>query len=128
MNKSAMIQKYFNENQSKKFRPGIHDCATFVAEWVRLTTGKDLTQDLVGKYKTIQEGKDALLEKGFTSHIQIAQENFEQIPVAMAQVGDVAVIEERAFGIVAGQFIFVLKPSGIGTVKKSEATMAFRIS
>ena len=125
---SSMLIAYLDQVKATRFRPGNHDCAIFAAKWVEIVTGKDLTQGLIGKYRSIEEGKAALREMGFSDHIDLAAQHFDKMHPAFAQIGDVAVIENRAFGIVAGERVFVLRPDGLGHLPLSAAEKVFRLT
>ena len=127
MNKAAPLIEYLSEVKRRQFRPGSMDCALFAAEWVRRATGRDLTQGLRGKYRSIKRGQEMLREAGFDDHIAVANEHLQAIPPAMAGTGDIAVIDGEALGIVSADRVFVLRPDGLGHVKRRRATRAFRV-
>lgn len=127
MTTTEALHDFVDGIKTKPFRPGSHDCALFAAGWVRFLTGEDLTAGLRGKYKTLKKGQELLEAQGFKSHVDLAASRLSEIHPAFAQIGDVAVVDEDALGIVAGDFIYVLKPSGLATVSRLRATRAFQV-
>lgn len=127
MSRAGLLINYLTEVRGRKFRPGSMDCALFAAEWVRRATGRDLTQGLRGKYRSIRRGHELLREAGFEDHIAVADEHLQAIPPAMGGTGDIAVIDGEALGIVSADRVFVLRPDGLGHVKRRRATRAFRV-
>lgn len=112
----------------KKFRPGSHDCALFAAGAVKAMTGTDLARGWRSKYRSLKRGREMLAELGYADHVALAAAHLPEIPPAMAQVGDVAAVEEEgelALGIVQGERIWVLRPDGLGTVLLTDASRAF---
>lgn len=122
-----MLNDYLTEVRSRRFRPGEHDCAMFVAGWIERATGADLSEPWIGKYRTIEDGKAMLQEQGYADHADLAAEHFEEIPPSMAQTGDVAVVDGEALGVFGSDRIFVLHPNGLASVNRLRATRAFRL-
>lgn len=90
--------------------------------------------DYRGRYSTLAGGLRLLKRKGFGNHAELAASLFEEIPVAMASVGDIAAIKVDtggvyALGVVQGPRIYVVRPgeAGIGTVDLLAAERAFRV-
>ncbi len=129
--KNASLREYVNKARGKKFRPGVHDCATFAAGWVKECGGPDLMRGLRSKYKTLKSGRELAAQKGYTSELDVAVDNLKEVPRLMAQVGDVAWVDDgdsAGFGIVAGEIIFCLTPSGpMGHVALEKAARVFRV-
>lgn len=121
------LNSYLAECRKRRFRPGVHDCATFVAGWVKKATGTDYARGWRGKYRSIRKGEALLKGAGHADHIALAAAHLEQTPAAFAQTGDLAVIEGRALGIVSAERVFVLRPDGLGHVSLSKAERAFRV-
>ena len=117
------------ETAAEPFAPGKHDCALAAANAVKAMTGKDFARGFRG-YKTIAGGMKKLKAAGYEDHIALAAEHFEEIPPAMAQVGDIAVVQGDgglALAIVQGELIYVAAPGGRALVPLTSALRAFRV-
>lgn len=125
--READLNAYIAECRKRRFRPGVHDCATFVAGWVKKATGADYARGWRGKYRSLKKGQALLQEAGHADHVAFAAAHLEEIPAAFAQTGDLAVIGGRALGIVSAERVFVLRPDGMGHVSLSKAERAFRV-
>ena len=126
MSRDLELRTYLAETRAQVFRPGRFDCALFAAEWVRRVSGLDLADGWRGKYRSLDEGRKMIEAKGFASHVDMAAAELLEVPVAQARVGDVAVVDELAFGIVSGERIFVLRLDGLGSVPLLQAERMFR--
>ena len=127
MDRLSLLIAYAAEAGARPFRPGHHDCALFAAGWVKLATGQDLARGWRSTYRSLRRGQQLLEEAGFADHIALAAAHLPEIPPAFAQVGDVAVLETQAFGIVTGEMIYCLKPQGLGLVPRSAMRRAFQV-
>ena len=127
MDRLSLLIAYAAEAGSRPFRPGRHDCALFAAGWVKLATGQDLARGWRSTYRSLKRGQQLLEEAGFADHVALAAAHLPEIAPAFAQVGDLAVLEDQAFGIVAGEMIYCLKPEGLGLVPRSAMRRAFQV-
>lgn len=127
MDRVTMLNAYIEEVKATKFKPGRFDCAIFAAGWVERLTGKDLAARWQWQYKSLKAGKQLLREAGIASHIDLAASEFDEVPPALAQIGDIAVLEDEAFGIVAGETIYALRPDGVAIAHLTSAQRAFRV-
>jgi hypothetical protein len=123
---------YVHAVSARQFQWGQHDCALFAAGAVQAMTGEDFASKYRGRYKTLKGGFGLLKKAGFANHADMAASLLEEVHPSLAQVGDVAAIEENGaigLGIVQGERIYVLRPgtAGIGTVSRLEAMRAFRV-
>lgn len=112
------------------FRPGVHDCALFVAGAVAAMTGTDPARGWRGCYTTLRGGLRVLRRAGFADHVALVASRHRAKPVAMAQVGDIAVVpapDGSALGIVQGAGVYVLRPEGLAVVPLTAATAAFGV-
>lgn len=122
---------HLQERMHVPFDPGSLDCAIAAADAVYIITGEDHAAIYRGNYKTLAEGYRAIRKAGFVDHIEYAASLFEELPSALfAQAGDLAVIPDGeghdTLGIVQGENIYVMRPTGYGIVKLTMATRAFR--
>jgi hypothetical protein len=137
MTKQALITKTrgwrgrlassIQERRRKPFEWGVNDCGLFAADCVLAMTGVDLAEKLRGKYRTEEGAAKALRRIGLGSHVQLAEENFREIPPMEATLGDIAIIEKDSLGIVNGETVAVYSKKGIGFVPMSRILRAFRV-
>ena len=127
MDRLSQLITYAYEARARPFRPGRHDCALFAAGWVKLATGQDHARGWRSTYRSLKRGQQMLEEAGFADHVALAAAHLPEIAPAFAQVGDLAVLETQAFGIVAGEMIYCLKPQGLGLVPRSAMRRAFQV-
>lgn len=123
------LMAYLAAAAGRKFRPGRHDCALFVAGAVEAMTDVDHARGFRG-YRTLAEGQRKLAQKGHDDHVALAASRFEEVPPLMARPGDVAVVPVEggaALGIVQGASIYLVGPDGFGTVPLTAADRAFRV-
>jgi len=127
MERLSMLITYASEAGQRPFRPGRHDCALFAAGWVKLASGLDPARGWRSTYRSLRRGQQLLAKAGFADHVAFAAAHLSEIAPALAQVGDVAVLDDQAFGIVAGEMIYCLRPAGLGLVPRSQMRRAFKV-
>jgi hypothetical protein len=127
MDQLSSLIAYAAEAGARPFRPGRHDCALFAAGWVKLMTGQDLARGWRSRYRSLRGGQKLMEEAGFRDHVDLAAAHLPEIAPAFAQPGDLAVLKDDAFGIVAGEMIYCLKPEGLGLVPRGEVRRAFAV-
>jgi hypothetical protein len=127
MTRHEHLHLYLDAVRRLPFWPGKHDCGLFVAGWVEAITGVDHAAPYRGKYATDEQLSKLLAAHGFASHVDYIATLFEAIHPCRAQVGDLAVCENDAMGIVGGDRVFVLRPDGLGHLSRLKAERAFRV-
>jgi hypothetical protein len=127
MDRLSLLIAYASEAGTRPFRPGRHDCALFAAGWVRIATGQDHARGWRSTYRSLKRGQQLLEEAGLADHVALAAAHLPEIASAFAQIGDLAVLDDQAFGIVAGEMIYCLKPQGLGLVPRSTMRRAFQV-
>ena len=127
MDRLSLLIAYAAEAGQKPFRPGRHDCALFAAGWVKLSTGKDHARGWRSSYRSLKRGQQLLEDAGFADHVDFAAAHLPEIAPSFAQVGDLAVLDDQAFGITAGEMVYCLKPQGLGLVPRSAMRRAFAV-
>jgi len=127
MDRLSLLIAYAAETGARPFRPGRHDCALFAAGWVKQVTGRDLARGWRSTYRSLKRGQSLLRDAGFDDHVALAAAHLPEIPPAFAQLGDLAVLEDNALGIIAGEMIYCLKPEGLGLVPRSQMRRAFAV-
>lgn len=117
---------YLTEVSTRTLVYGQHDCAIFVGGAAGVQTDRDYVGEWVGTYDDLLSGIEALKRKGYFDHVDLVRQTFDEVPVAMAQEGDIAVVGD-ALGIVQGSAIYILRSEGIGLVPLLTASTAFRV-
>lgn len=120
------LHEYLAEWRGRRFEPGRADCAQFVRGWVFVRTRKDFGDGI--DYATISAGLAALRRRGFADHIDLAARTLQEVPVAMAQLGDIAVIKTengQALAIIGGEHVYALGRDGLCVMPRYKATRTF---
>lgn len=114
----------------RPFAEGEHDCALFFAGAVEAMTGTDPAAVWRGRYPSTAAGLRMLRREGFADHVALAAARLPEVPAAYARTGDGAVVptpDGPALGLVQGEMIYVLGPTGLRLVPRSLASHAFRV-
>ena len=127
MDRLSLLIAYAAEAGARPFRPGRQDCALFAAGWIKLATGRDLARGWRSRYRSLRRGQRLLQEAGFADHVALAAAHLPEIAPAFAQVGDLAVLDDNALGIVAGEMIYCLRPDGLGLVPRGQMRRALAV-
>lgn len=110
-----------------------HDCVVGLAGNMALAiTGTDCAEQYRGAYSTAAGALKVMRKAGFENVADMVASMLPEIHPSTAHVGDIAAIPMDspfgfALGVVNGERIFVLMPSGIGTVDLLDATRAFKV-
>lgn len=128
----SSLSQYIDQTFRMPFAYGAFDCTLFAAGAVEAMTGLNLHADFLGRYTTRAGGFRALKKLGFADHVAYVASLFEEVHPAMAQIGDIAVIDTddgQGLGIVQGSRIYVTQPgaNGLGLVDLLRASRAFRV-
>ena len=127
MDRLTLLIDYAAEAGQRPFRPGRHDCALFAAGWVKIVPGQDLARGWRSTYRSLLKGQHVLKDAGYADHVALAASHLPEIAPAFAQVGDIAVLDDQAFGIVAGEMIYCLRLDGLGLVPRGQMRRAFQL-
>lgn len=124
--------EYIQSVSRNSVETGVFDCALFAAGAVKAMTNDDYAIDYRNKYKTYRHGKKMLKQHGFKDHVEYAASVLVELESPLlAQRGDVVVLEDKegldAFGIVQGEYIYVITVSGLNLVPLEQAKRAFRV-
>lgn len=115
-------KRLINELQAAKKRPflwGEHDCALFAADCVKSMCGEDYAALYRGTYNSETGAKKALL-KNHGSLEKALSDYLDEIPVKLAQRGDVAIIENngrRCAGIIWSGGVCAAGVNGLVLIK-----------
>lgn len=126
---TRLIQ-YLSEVSALKFKPGVNDCALFLAGGVAAMTGHDYAALYRGRYTSVKGGLRILRKAGFDDHVALARACLPERLPSFARPGDGAAVEGPdgpALGIVQGASIYVLSPDGLSTVPLTRAICAFEV-
>ena len=128
------LHRYIESIKDSKFAYGAHDCGLLAAGCIEVMTGEDFASELRG-YTSAREAMEAVKRVCGSASIRklgehiAAKYNLREVPVLMAQRGDLAIVKNRRFGIVAltGTEIYVPAKQGIIRVPLVDATKVYRI-
>ena len=115
------------------FAWGAHDCCTGLAgPCILALTGVNLAEQFYGKYSTAKGAVRVLNRAGYDDLAALAAAHFQEYAHAsQAQIGDIAAFRSEdtgwALGIVLGERIAVLSPSGYATQSRLAAARAFKV-
>ena len=127
----ARLIAYLAWSVLQSFGYGRFDCALFTFGAVKAMTGIDPGECYRGKYTTLRDGVALLRNDGFRDHVDLTALYFDEIPVAFAQAGDIAVVagdDGPALGLLQGEYIYALAPAGMKLIPLLSATRAFRVT
>jgi hypothetical protein len=130
----VQLHRYIDSIQDARFAYGAFDCGLLAAGCIEAMTGEDLAADLRG-YTSAREALAACKRVCGSYSIRnlgeyiAAKHGLKEVPVLMAQRGDLAIVRNRRFGIVAltGTEIYVPAKQGIIRVPLTDATKAYRV-
>ncbi len=123
------LRAYLRAVHQMPFGYGTNDCGTFTAGAIKAMTGQDPMRGYRG-YRTLKGAMRKLQAKGHADHVALAAALYPECPPALAQVGDLAVVQGKdglALGIVQGSRIYAVGADGLGVVPLTAAIRAFRI-
>lgn len=124
---------YVNAARSTPYQLGTHDCWLFVAGAVEAMTGRDHAKPHRGRYKAAKGALGVMKRAGAGNMAEFAALFLvERASPVEAQIGDImAIPTDDAFGfslgILNGERILVVTPTGIETRDRAEATRAFEV-
>lgn len=128
------LDKFIKDNIHKPFVYAENDCCIFAAEAIRIMTGKDIMEDIRGKYDGKESGYKFI--KRFAEDLVgtvrkvMEKHNFKEIPPLTAQRGDVVIYETNfgdTVGICLGEKIVTPGNDGIISNSVLEGRTAWRI-
>lgn len=128
------LHAYVESMQDREFAYGDFDCGLFAAGCIQAMTGEDLAAELRG-YKSRREAIEAMRRMcGSASICKLgdaiaSRRGLAEVPVLMAQRGDLTIVKGRRFGIVtlSGTEIYVPAKWGIMRFPLMDATKVYRI-
>ena len=125
------FQQVINEHENIPFEYGVNDCAIFSGKILEALTGHDFYSSFIGRYKTKIGGfRQFRKATGHKSHVHFIKAKFEEVPVAFAQVGDLAILNSEdgpAVVVIAGQFAIGLNNIGLVRFPIEQVSNAYRV-
>lgn len=131
------LSAYVLTVRAARFAPGTFDCALLAAGAVEAMTGQDPAAAFRRRYRSVQGGLKRLRETGHDGIEAAVAALFPPVPVALAGVGDIAVLAaegpavtagaEVALGVVEGEHILVVTGAGLGFGPLLSAQRAYRV-
>ncbi|WP_320709613.1 DUF6950 family protein [Enterobacter asburiae] len=101
--------------EKRPFLWGEHDCCLFAADCAEAMTGDNFADGWRGTYDSETGAKKALL-RGGGSLEKVLSKYLDEVPVKMAQRGDIAVVENagtRCAGVIYGGAVWVPGETGL---------------
>ncbi|WP_150143479.1 DUF6950 family protein [Enterobacter bugandensis] len=101
--------------EKRPFLWGEHDCCLFAADCAEAMTGDNFADGWRGTYDSETGAKKALL-RGGGSLEKVLAKYLDEVPVKMAQRGDIAVVENdgsRCAGVIYGGAVWVPGEAGL---------------
>lgn len=101
--------------EKRPFLWGEHDCCLFAADCAEAMTGDNFADGWRGTYESETGAKKALL-RGGGSLEKVLAKYLDEVPVKMAQRGDIAVVENagtRCAGVIYGGAVWVPGEAGL---------------
>ncbi|EMJ0105947.1 TPA: hypothetical protein I3820_004446 [Enterobacter cloacae] len=95
--------------EKRPFLWGEHDCCLFAADCAEAMTGENFADGWRGTYDSETGAKKALL-RGGGSLEKVMAKYLDEVPVKMAQRGDIAILENagtRCAGVIYGGAVWV---------------------
>ncbi|ORC19861.1 hypothetical protein B1H42_16565 [Enterobacter cloacae subsp. cloacae] len=95
--------------EKRSFLWGEHDCCLFAADCAEAMTGENFADGWRGTYDSETGAKKALL-RGGGSLEKVLAKYLDEVPVKMAQRGDIAIVENagtRCAGVIYGGAVWV---------------------
>ncbi|WNS34752.1 hypothetical protein RQP58_08635 [Enterobacter asburiae] len=101
--------------EKRPFLWGEHDCCLFAADCAEAMTGDNFADGWRGTYDSETGAKKALLRGGGSLENVLAK-YLDEVPVKMAQRGDIAIVENagtRCAGVIYGGAVWVPGETGL---------------
>lgn len=106
---------------------GKSDCVLLAADVVNAVRGDDPASDIRGSYKSKTGAYRLIKQNGFSSVRDVLASRFEEVPVAMAQRGDLGIYENTA-GYFCEYGFAVKSDDGLRFLPITMAERAFKVS
>ncbi len=106
---------------------GKSDCILTAADAVEAVLGDDPAKDIRGNYKSKTGAYRLIRQRGFKSVSDVLASQFEEVPVALAQRGDLGVYDKTA-GYFCEYGFAVKGEDGLRFLPRTMAERAFKVS
>lgn len=124
------LNAHIEEWRHKSFEWGKYDCALFCLYAEKAMYGSSRFEDFVGQYSTDIGSIKALKKFGSGDLIKTVSDRLEEIPVMMANRGDVASIdtpEGDALSLVVGDKVASIGKDGLVFLPLTSAKRAWKV-
>lgn len=112
----SLLSAYIDARRSVPFAWGSNDCCLFAADWVLLSTGRDIAQEWRGKYASAYKAQRFLKAGGGIEKL-VERAGGERILSGLAQRGDLVAQDcgdGVALGVCIGSAAAFVSAEGIG--------------
>lgn len=123
----SLLHEHFEEARGKPFSWGTHDCVLWSASWIERITGLDLAAKWRGTYETEEQAKTVLDSLGFKGTAELASHYLPEVPVRLAQRGDIMLHPSGALGICGGAIALFVTERGILRTEFSRCLQAWKV-
>jgi hypothetical protein len=132
MNRSGLILSRYRAARDVPFAwNAVDDCLGWAASVAREMLDRDPIASLRGRYGTETGAKRVMAKEGWKSLADVAGAFFREIPAALAQTGDWAVVTNpdgsETIGVVCGSTVAAKTANGMGQVLRGRIVKAFRV-
>lgn len=121
------LYEYIASMRDVPFKYGENDCCTFVGGAVLAVTGTDKMQEFRGKYKSMASSVKALREIGAGDLEKTIDSKFPEVPISLAQRGDIA-FYDGSLGVVMDGYAWFVSDEGLIRILRSSWTKAWSVS
>ncbi|MCU1324987.1 MAG: hypothetical protein JWN34_357 [Bryobacterales bacterium] len=110
-----------------EFAWGQHDCVMWCARWIEICRGDNFYRDRLGQYHDEASALAFMHANGFTDYAAIASAHLTEVPVPLAQRGDIVQRENGALGICNGLKSHFIAPQGVLTENTLACIRAWKV-
>lgn len=126
------LTEYVNSVVKKPFKWGEHDCFIFTGQCVKVMTGENYIDEMIGKYHDAESSLKYAKTIGVKNHIEFMSRRFSARPSILHMMrGDIAVLpglqSDFALGICQGSKVYTVGETGLYIACASQAKKAFEV-
>lgn len=121
------LSDYIASKREAPFVYGENDCCMFAAGAVMAITGIDPVAEFRGKYRSLAGSVRALKEIGSGDLESTMDSKFQEIPIGMAQRGDIAFFD-GSLGVVMDGYAWFVSDDGLERVPRSMWDKAWSVA
>jgi hypothetical protein len=121
------LHDHIQQGRSITFQWGENDCALWSADWASKATGKDFVSQWRGKYHTEAGLQEIMLERGFATPSDIADEALAPVGLPFTQRGDIVLHPQGCLGVCDGIVSYFLMEKGITRLHTASCVKAWKV-